>query len=787
MIAAPVQRPSPDPSPPGRISGGGLRFSNLRGVQWRIHLGTLPSSPSASIEDLRRIAADSRRSYASLRRHLRMKDGTRSPDLALDNPLSQDPESPWGRFFRSAELEKMVDQDLTRLYLEDESYFQTPACLAMLRRILILWCLRHPECGYRQGMHELLAPLLYVLHIDLNYLSEARRLYEDYFNNEFDGLSCPEINLVSSHKTKKAKSWDLGGCGDDFFLGNETSIACLDGLDPSLRDVFLLNDAYGVEGELGVVISERFMEHDAYNMFDGLMGGNHGNVAMADFFSSAPATGSSMGISPVIEASSALFDLLMTVDYSLHSHLVELGIEPQYFALRWLRVLFGREFSFNNLLIIWDELFSWTNDSFVENEDHSFKVLCSPRGAFISAMAVSMLLLVRSSLLATENATSCLQRLLNFPRNIDVMKLIEKARSLHTLSCETNLLASPLAISKQNRPSVASRIPSSVTPTTPVKILTDSYWEERWQVLQKEEAFQKNDLNKGGKIKEYFGKKLGLLRAESDPFLAKNVSEKKQSRSSVRRRLLDDFSKDPEYDGKAVEHSLLSKESPPDKNASNCFLKEQADLSSMSTSECMITESCISPESSALSVVTIPTPSEYDPEIGSESGFSIGNIEDNNYAEESKSDSGNLVPNETEHVAAKSGTNDVEIRGIPELKERKSRSGKFQWFWKFGRGSVEGCSEKGGSAKTQRSNSFTKGNFIKESIESSPSDFNSGADNTRIEAGEKKVMNTLKNIGQSMLENIQVIESVFQQEKGQTTAVAALTELRKISNFLSEL
>lgn len=68
----------------------------------------------------------------------------------------------------------------------------------------------------------------------------------------------------------------------------------------------------------------------------------------------------------------------------------------------------------------------------------------------------------------------------------------------------------------------------------------------------------------------------------------------------------------------------------------------------------------------------------------------------------------------------------------------------------------------------------------------------------------KKVMGTLKNIGQNMLENIQVIETAFQQDraqpsamenlsnnilggKGQVTAMAALTELRKISNLLREM
>lgn len=83
----------------------------------------------------------------------------------------------WGRFFRNAELERMVDQDLSRLYPEHGSYFQTPGCQAMLRRILLLWCLGHPGYGYRQGM------LKFVLHLTL------MQLLSSFKNSSFYGFS----------------------------------------------------------------------------------------------------------------------------------------------------------------------------------------------------------------------------------------------------------------------------------------------------------------------------------------------------------------------------------------------------------------------------------------------------------------------------------------------------------------------------------------------------------------------------------------------------------------------
>lgn len=827
MIAATEELSPPGTVSPGRSSGEGLRFCNIRGVRWRIDLGILPSSQSASIEDLRRVAADCRRSYASLRRRLlidphTLKDGNRLPNLAIDNPLSQNPESTWGRFFHHAEIEKMVDQDLSRLYPEDGSYFQTSACQGMLRRILLLWCLRHPEYGYGQGMHELLAPLIYVLHADLDYLSKVRGLYVDYFHDEFDEMCYPDGGLLSHNTMKKAKSWDLGG-NDDFYQGNVPKITCLDDLDPDTRDVYLLSDAYGAEGELGVVISERFMEHDAYSMFNALMSGAHGVVAMTDFFSISPSIGYSTGIPPIIEASSALYHLLSIVDSSLHSHLVELGVEPQYFALRWLRVLFEREFSLNNLLVIWDELFSSSNDSCMENDEYHFRVLCSPRGAFIAAMAVSMLLHVRSSLLATENATSCLQRLLNFPRNINVMKLIEKSRSFQTLALEANILA---ASSSQHSFTKDGSFPASsvvsVSPKTSIRTLPDSYWEEKWRVLHKEETLQKSDLSKGRKIKDLLGKKLGLSRTESDPSPAKKFSGKKQAGSSVRRRLFGDLSQDFESVGDVGHHILPGQETPPMNEDVNEHLfdepgdqnitrtsEEPCDQNISRTSEYIAEKTCLSTENSSISsMATAPTSEGNDAEIESEksslsSDSSIEENEDenNNAGEECSSYSENLVPNGVEANAPSAisePSEKAEVVDIPEIKEKKTLSGKFQWFWKFGKGnSSEGNLERGANAKTQRSSSFVDGNVCQEILGTSASDRCYCTDSIKIEVGDKKVMGTLKNLGQSMLENIQAIELVFQQERGQTgnvlggkgqaTAFAALKELRKVSNLLSEM
>ena len=50
--------------------------------------------------------------------------------------------------------------------MPDNVYFRQPATQNMMLDILFVWCKMHPAIGYRQGMHEILAPLLWVVERD---------------------------------------------------------------------------------------------------------------------------------------------------------------------------------------------------------------------------------------------------------------------------------------------------------------------------------------------------------------------------------------------------------------------------------------------------------------------------------------------------------------------------------------------------------------------------------------------------------------------------------------------
>ena len=58
-----------------------------------------------------------------------------------------------------------------------------------------------------------------------------------------------------------------------FVEEERVKINSLEELDPEIQTIVLLSDAYGAEGELGIVLSEKFVEHDAYCMFDAVVAG----------------------------------------------------------------------------------------------------------------------------------------------------------------------------------------------------------------------------------------------------------------------------------------------------------------------------------------------------------------------------------------------------------------------------------------------------------------------------------------------------------------------------------
>lgn len=124
---------------------------------------------------------DSRGAYSALRKHfLQYID---HPDTVASDPLGDDSnvstnmtqpgilgvltvlQSPWNTLRRDEEIRAEILQDIERCMPEEE-FFRRAKTQRMMLDILFVYCKINQDTGYRQGMHELLAPLIRVVELD---------------------------------------------------------------------------------------------------------------------------------------------------------------------------------------------------------------------------------------------------------------------------------------------------------------------------------------------------------------------------------------------------------------------------------------------------------------------------------------------------------------------------------------------------------------------------------------------------------------------------------------------
>jgi len=325
--------------------------------------------------------AAARRRYQDIRRARTEDPRVRAPDsdVSADNPLAHSADSGWGNYFKTAEVRDTIALDLERLHPGD-AFYSAPDVQHALLNVLLVWSLENPRLGYRQGMHEL-------------------------------------ASLVFSQRAIDAMASDPSGHRWGASTAAPTSAPEQD-------------DRMEHEPEL----SASYVEHDAYAMFAALMGADsppngRGKIRLASFFEDPVAPGKLSGVQMACDR---VYVRLQKVDPALRTHLDKVGIEPQLFLLRWLRVLFSREFHLDDAMLIWDAAIG-TNDP-SDGDDTSFSLdgdidYDNPGVMdFIESTAVAMLVFVRVDVLSSGDFGSCLRRLQKFPPVEDVLALVERAR-----------------------------------------------------------------------------------------------------------------------------------------------------------------------------------------------------------------------------------------------------------------------------------------------------------------------------------------------------------------------
>ncbi|KAF7731692.1 hypothetical protein EC973_008863 [Apophysomyces ossiformis] len=131
-----------------------------------IFLGYLPtldtSSWSATHSQQRQRYADLKRVYIDDPAEKISKKSGNQEDLSDNNPLALNESNPWQQYFADLELRKVILQDVERT-LPDVDYFRSEEAQQRMTDILFIYCKLHQNVSYRQGMHELLAPLYFIV------------------------------------------------------------------------------------------------------------------------------------------------------------------------------------------------------------------------------------------------------------------------------------------------------------------------------------------------------------------------------------------------------------------------------------------------------------------------------------------------------------------------------------------------------------------------------------------------------------------------------------------------
>lgn len=142
--------------------GGDLKTSKFRSVIWNVLLGSLNHEPEEWIQQRQ----DQRAKYHEIREKNILNAEQLQEAEERDNPLSQSKDSKWNQHFRDTELRQLIKQDVVRTN-PNVDYYHKQEVQETMTNILFCYAREYPSICYRQGMHEILAPLIFVLHCDL--------------------------------------------------------------------------------------------------------------------------------------------------------------------------------------------------------------------------------------------------------------------------------------------------------------------------------------------------------------------------------------------------------------------------------------------------------------------------------------------------------------------------------------------------------------------------------------------------------------------------------------------
>jgi Rab-GTPase-TBC domain len=233
---------------PGVLAIHRQEYSSLR-AQWMVDPHSVDAANAPSPRDSSHAAA----ADDVIRRPSSPDESPSSsgavPVPVAEHPLATHTQSKWAQFHRDAELQRELRQDIERTYPGNE-FFERSDIQSLMLRVLFVYAKQNPQLGYKQGMHEILAPVIWITWNDALNLTELADA------EEAERRAAAEAMLAEQEQKQKAES---DSDSKDLEEESSSSVPVVEKGQESLES-----------GVLDLLDSE-YIEHDSYVLFAQIM------------------------------------------------------------------------------------------------------------------------------------------------------------------------------------------------------------------------------------------------------------------------------------------------------------------------------------------------------------------------------------------------------------------------------------------------------------------------------------------------------------------------------------
>eukprot|EP00921_Rhytidocystis_pertsovi_P015010 GHVQ01024042.1.p1 GENE.GHVQ01024042.1~~GHVQ01024042.1.p1 ORF type:complete len:433 (+),score=72.24 GHVQ01024042.1:899-2197(+) len=234
-------------------------------------------------------------------------------DPQICHPLSSAATNPWTQQKKNEELMAEILQDVQRTF-QERKLFQEQSVQSALSRILFIWSRLNNDVSYKQGMNELCA---------VTYLVCWR--------DQVVGIKKTGVQIGKA----KEEEWETLFSVDEVEADSYAIFSRI--MDLGMRSMFATAAVPPSAGRKDV-------GGGGMSPLPALGGIGGGAVAP---------------LSPVLARCNYVYHVLLrNADPAVYNHLTSMAVEPQLFLLRWIRLMFTREFHVDDILVIWDHIFA---------------------------------------------------------------------------------------------------------------------------------------------------------------------------------------------------------------------------------------------------------------------------------------------------------------------------------------------------------------------------------------------------------------------------------------------